>query len=87
MIVGSFVFISADPCLVGVFVHQESTSWPQLNKATVLGITTQTQSCRKVGKKEADRFDGRFWTKGSSVPRWSLVRLHPWNARSRTSPR
>jgi 3-hydroxy-9,10-secoandrosta-1,3,5(10)-triene-9,17-dione monooxygenase reductase component len=68
MIVGSFVFISADPCLVGFFVHQESTSWPQLNKATVLGISTlastQTQFCRKAGKKEADRFDGRFWTQG-----------------------
>ena len=40
MIVGSFVFVSLDPCLVGFFVGHESTSWPQLNKATVLGIST-----------------------------------------------
>lgn len=68
MIVGSFVFISLEPCLVGFFVGRESTSWPQLNKATVLGISTlastQTQFCRKLGKKEADRFDEHFWTQG-----------------------
>ncbi|WP_314194551.1 flavin reductase family protein [uncultured Arthrobacter sp.] len=69
MIVGSFVFVSLDPCLVGFFVSQKSTTWPQLNKATVLGISTlaatQRQFCRKLGKKEADRFDERFWTQGA----------------------
>ena len=68
MIVGSFVFISLDPCLVGFFVGHESTSWPQLNKATVLGISTlsseQAGFCRKLGKKEADRFADQFWTQG-----------------------
>lgn len=65
MIVGSFVFISLEPCLVGFFVGHESSSWPQLNKATVLGISTlssgQAGFCRKLGKKEADS----FWTQGS----------------------
>ena len=69
MIVGSFVFISLDPCLVGFFVSQESSSWPQLNKATVLGISTlgsgQAGFCRKLGKKEADRFADSFWTQGA----------------------
>ncbi|MEV5052562.1 flavin reductase family protein [Arthrobacter sp. LAR12-1-1.1] len=69
MIVGSFVFISLHPCLVGFFVSHESTSWPQLNKATVLGISilasTQKQFCRKLGKKDADRFDDEFWTRGN----------------------
>lgn len=69
MIVGSFVFISLKPCLVGFFVGHESTTWPQLNNATVIGISTlastQTQFCRQLGKKEADRFDERFWTKGT----------------------
>ena len=68
MIVGSFVFVALDPCLVGFFIGRESTSWPQLNKATVLGISTlastQTQFCRKLGKKTADRFDEHFWTQG-----------------------
>src|SRR6476661_10583440 len=69
MIVGSFVFISLDPCLVGFFVSHESSSWPQLNKATVLGISTlgsgQAAFCRKLGKKEADRFDERYWSQGT----------------------
>ncbi|WP_430295219.1 flavin reductase family protein [Sinomonas sp. B1-1] len=69
MIVGSFVFISMDPCLVGFFVGRKSSSWPQLNKATVLGISalasTQTRFCRKLGKKEADRFNDSFWTQGA----------------------
>jgi flavin reductase (DIM6/NTAB) family NADH-FMN oxidoreductase RutF len=69
MIVGSFVFISLDPCLVGFFVGHESSSWPQLNKATVLGISTlgsgQAGFCRKLGKKGADRFADRFWTQGA----------------------
>ena len=69
MIVGSFVFISLKPCLVGFFVGHESTTWPQLNNATVIGISTlastQTQFCRQLGKKEADRFDEQFWTQGT----------------------
>ncbi|WP_285245760.1 flavin reductase family protein [Pseudarthrobacter sp. fls2-241-R2A-127] len=69
MIVGSFVFISLDPCLVGFFVSHESSIWPQLNKATVLGISTlgsgQAAFCRKLGKKEADRFDERYWSQGT----------------------
>lgn len=68
MIVGSFVFVSQDPCLVGFFVSQNSTTWPQLTKATVLGLSTlaatQRQFCRKLGKKEADRFDEHFWVRG-----------------------
>lgn len=68
MIVGSFVVVSLEPCLVGFFVSRESTSWPQLNNATVLGISTlsagQTELCRKIGKKEADRFANAFWTLG-----------------------
>lgn len=68
MIVGSFVFVSLEPFLVGFFIGSESTSWPQLNKATVLGISTlastQKQFCRKLGKKTSDRFDERFWTQG-----------------------
>lgn len=69
MIVGSFVFISLEPCLVGFFVGSESTTWPQLNKATVLGVSTlastQTPFCRKLGKKEADRFADHLWTQGT----------------------
>lgn len=69
MIVGSFVFISLEPCLVGFFVGHQSSSWPRLNKATVLGISTlgsgQAGFCRKLGKKEADRFADNFWTQGS----------------------
>ncbi|MCX2750003.1 flavin reductase family protein [Arthrobacter sp. MI7-26] len=69
MIVGSFVFISLEPCFVGFFVGHESTSWPQLNKATVLGISTlgsvQTDICRKLGKKEADRFADGLWRRGA----------------------
>ncbi|WP_284976771.1 flavin reductase family protein [Arthrobacter sp. efr-133-TYG-104] len=69
MIIGSFVFISANPCLVGFFVGHESSTWPQLNKATVLGISTlgsaQAGFCRKLGKKEADRFADPFWTHGT----------------------
>jgi flavin reductase (DIM6/NTAB) family NADH-FMN oxidoreductase RutF len=68
MIVGSFVFISVEPCLVGFFVGQGSSSWPKLKEATVLGISTlsasQTQFCRKLGKKEADRFAEHFWNEG-----------------------
>lgn len=69
MIVGSFAFISLEPCLVGFFVNHESSSWPQLNKATVLGISTlgsnQASFCRKLGKKEADRFADHFWARGN----------------------
>lgn len=69
MIVGSFVFISLDPCLVGFFVGHESSTWPQLYKAIVLGISTlasgQAGFCRKLGKKEADRFADNFWTQGA----------------------
>ena len=68
MIVGSFVVISLDPCLVGFFVGRESTSWPKLNTAAVLGISTLASSqkdfCRKLGKKEADRFADCYWTRG-----------------------
>lgn len=68
MIVGSFVFISLHPCLVGFFVAHASTSWPQLNKAAVLGISTlasgQADFCRKLGKKDADRFADHYWTRG-----------------------
>ncbi|WP_181151784.1 flavin reductase [Arthrobacter sp. MYb51] len=71
MIFGSFVFISLDPCLVGFFVGQEPSSWPQLNKATVLGISTlasgQEGFGRKLGKKEANRFANSFWTQGAYV--------------------
>lgn len=69
LIVGSFVFISLQPCLIGFFVSHDSTSWPQLNGATVLGISTlasgQTDFCRKLGKKEHDRFADAFWTQGN----------------------
>ncbi|MBT2597693.1 flavin reductase family protein [Arthrobacter sp. ISL-72] len=68
MIVGSFVFISVEPCLIGFFVGKGSSSWPKLNEATVLGISalsaSQTQFCRKLGKKEADRFAEHFWNQG-----------------------
>lgn len=69
LIVGSFVFISLQPCLVGFFVSHESRSWPQLNAAAVLGISTlasgQADFCRKLGKKEQDRFANAFWTQGN----------------------
>jgi flavin reductase (DIM6/NTAB) family NADH-FMN oxidoreductase RutF len=68
MIVGSFVFVSVEPCLVGFFVSHESSSWPQLDKATVIGISTlastQKQFCRKLGKKDADRFADNYWSRG-----------------------
>jgi flavin reductase (DIM6/NTAB) family NADH-FMN oxidoreductase RutF len=68
MTVGSFMFVSLEPCLIGFFVGRESTSWPQINKSTVLGISTlasgQAGFCRKLGKKEADRFADHYWTRG-----------------------
>ncbi|MET1087145.1 MAG: flavin reductase family protein [Arthrobacter sp.] len=68
MIVGSFVFISLRPCLVGFFVGHESTSWPQIKKSTVLGISTlastQKQFCRKLGKRAPDRFSDNYWSRG-----------------------
>ena len=102
MIVGSFVFISLDPCLVGFFVGHESSTWPQLNKATVLGISTlgsgQTGFCRKLGSGQT-RLLPQAGQKGSrplrrtasgprehTVPHWSQAPLQPWNAKSRTLP-
>lgn len=68
MVVGSFVSVSLEPCLVGFFVGHESTSWPLLNQATVLGISAlaseQTDLCRKLSKKEEDRFADEYWTTG-----------------------
>jgi len=66
------VLVSLDSYLVGFFVSQHSTTWPQLTKATVLGLSalaaTHRQFCRKLGKKEADRLDERFWVRGDSSP-------------------
>lgn len=89
MIVGSFVFVSLKPCLVGFFVGRESTSWPQINKSTVLGISTlasgQADFCRKLGKKEEYRFPTLTGAAANTVhPLWR-VRWRPLNARSRTS--
>lgn len=89
MIVGSFVFISLDPCVVGFFIGHESSSWPQLNKATVLGISalasTQAQFCRKLGKRTRTASMTASGSKEHTVPHWSQAQSRPWNAKSRTS--
>ncbi|ALC05426.1 hypothetical protein CDES_04920 [Corynebacterium deserti GIMN1.010] len=74
MIVGSFVSISEDPALVGVFLQKTSTSWPGIEQALAtgqeLGIsilgTGHRGDLRKLSGPSAQRFEGLGWERNES---------------------
>lgn len=70
MIIGSFVFISLEPCLVGFSVRQESSTWPLLSQAPLLGISTlaadQAELCHTIGRKNQGRFHDHLWFQGDA---------------------
>ncbi|QYR18442.1 flavin reductase family protein [Corynebacterium glutamicum] len=69
MIVGSFVSISAEPPLVGIFLQKSSSSWPAIEQALVtgqeLGISilggAHADHVRKLSGPSDQRFENLEW--------------------------
>jgi flavin reductase (DIM6/NTAB) family NADH-FMN oxidoreductase RutF len=58
----SFATVSLDPPLVSLCVQNESTTWPKLHSAGVLGVSVfahdQDAECKQLAGPAAKRFDG-----------------------------
>lgn len=65
IVLGSFVSISLDPPLVGVFIDVGSTSWPKLRTSSEIVISVLADDhedlCRKVARKEPNALQGSAW--------------------------
>lgn len=70
MAVSAFVNVSLEPPLVGVFVQNSSTTWPQLRSRPRIGLSVlgadQQTACRQLAGRNVDRFAGLSWEAGSS---------------------
>lgn len=62
MAVSSFTPVSLDPPLISVCIQRTSITWPWLKEAPMLGVSLLGQhhehACRRLSRKEGDRFDG-----------------------------
>lgn len=65
LVIGSFVSISLDPPLVGVFADRESTSWPSIAATGAFAVNVlaadQTDLCARFARRGGDKFDGLDW--------------------------
>src|ERR1700756_195240 len=66
LVVGSFVSISLDPPLVGVFVALTSASWPSIQAAGgfTVNVLSEVQGalCGRFARSGGDKFAGLTWT-------------------------
>lgn len=66
LVVGSFVSISLNPPLVGMFVALTSTSWPSIQAvgSFTVNVLSEVQSglCGRFAKSGGDKFAGLTWT-------------------------
>lgn len=77
MVVGTFVSISLDPPLVGVFLQKSSSSWPEIERALVtgqeLGISLlgaqHAEHVPKLAGPAEQRFENLEWsgTSGGAI--------------------
>ncbi|MEV0685265.1 flavin reductase family protein [Nocardia sp. NPDC050378] len=60
MAVSTFVPVSLQPALVGVFIQNESRTWPKLERGNRLGLSVlgsdNEVAARSLAKKDGDRF-------------------------------
>jgi 3-hydroxy-9,10-secoandrosta-1,3,5(10)-triene-9,17-dione monooxygenase reductase component len=63
---GSFFSVSLDPALVGFCVMTTSNTWPAIERSGSFGVSIladdQTDVCRRLAGKDADKFDGLAWS-------------------------
>ena len=66
--VGSFFSVSLDPPLVGFCVMVTSSTWPAIERTCHFGASVlaedQTDVCRRLATKAADKFAGLNWSAG-----------------------
>jgi flavin reductase (DIM6/NTAB) family NADH-FMN oxidoreductase RutF len=66
--VGSFFSVSLEPPLVGFCVMTTSSTWPAIERRGTFGVSIladgQTDVCRQLATKEADKFDSLTWSPG-----------------------
>jgi flavin reductase (DIM6/NTAB) family NADH-FMN oxidoreductase RutF len=72
--VGSFVTVSLDPPLVGVFVARTSTSWPRVAAAGSFCISVLAADhedvCRRFARSGGNKFGGLEWDRSpAGAPR------------------
>lgn len=72
--VGSFVSVSLEPPLVGVFVAETSTSWPRVRAAGGFCISVLADDhehvCRRFAQSGGDKFGGMEWDRSpAGAPR------------------
>src|SRR5256714_12191834 len=65
---GSFFSVSLDPPLVGFCVMTTSNTWPAIERSGCFGVSIlaadQTDVCRRLASKDADKFDALTWSPG-----------------------
>lgn len=65
MSASSFTSVSLEPPLVSVCVARTSRTWPQLRRASRLGLSVlsdrQEAACRQLAARSGDRFAGLAW--------------------------
>ncbi len=65
MIASSFTAVSLSPPLVSIYMRESSETWPQLRRASSVGITVLSESqevqCRRLATREGDRFADVGW--------------------------
>ena len=63
---GSFFSVSLDPPLVGFCVTTTSNTWPAIERSGSFGVSIladdQTDICRRLAGKGADKFNGVPWS-------------------------
>jgi len=69
MVVGTFVSISLNPALVGMFLDGGSSSWPRIEQAGSFTANVladdQRDLCARFARRGGDKFEGLTWTKSS----------------------
>lgn len=70
MAVSTYVPVSLDPPLVGIFIQNESRTWPQLEQGSKLGLSilgsSNETAARVLAQKEGDRFGSISTSTGGS---------------------
>lgn len=60
--VGSFVSVSLDPPLIGIFVDEKSSSWPEMRRSATFTVNVlsgdQQELCARFASSGGDKFAG-----------------------------
>ncbi|MFF3504450.1 flavin reductase family protein [Streptomyces sp. NPDC003247] len=68
--VGSFVSVSLEPPLVGIFVDEKSSSWPEMSRSATFTVNVlsggQQELCARFASSGTDKFAGLALRKSPS---------------------